>query len=367
MSTTDAFPKQPHELTPEWLTTCLRRAGQLGPSHTVSNFTSTPIGEGIGMLGVIARLGLAYEGEQGPLDSVVAKFATPNEANRAVAMVFRMYEREVRFFNDLANRVGGGIPACFGAEIDLETGDFVLVLEDLAGYRQGDQAAGCGVEDAIACIDVMARLHGAWWDAGTHPELGWVPTVDGELHAGGMVPAATGGWEAFLANFGHLVPQTVVDAGPRYLAGMPDLHRRMGLGAQTLAHGDFRLDNVLFGAAPGHHPVALVDWQGIIVSKGIHDLAYLLSQNLVTEDRRAHERDLVARYHAKLGEEGVTGYSREDCWEDYRLACLWLFEYAIVIGGTLDPANERGSAFMTGLIERSVATIMDLELLDLLP
>ena len=367
MSTTNAFPKQPHEVTPEWLTTCLRRAGQIGPTHTISSFTSTPIGEGIGMLGVIARLGLAYEREQGPLDSVVAKFATPNEANRAIAMVFRMYEREVRFFNDLAGHVSGGLPQCFGSEIDLDTGDFVLVMEDLNGYRQGDQAAGCGLADAIASIDVMARLHAAWWDAASRPELAWVPAVDGDLHQGGMVPTANGGWDAFLANFGHLVPQAIKEAGPRYIAGMPELHRRMGLGPQTLVHGDFRLDNVLFGDEPGQYPVALVDWQGILTSKGIQDLAYLLSQNLHTEDRRASERDLVARYHARLGEEGVTGYTLEDCWADYLLACLWLYEYAIVIGGTLDPANERGSAFMTGLIQRASDTIMDLDLLDLLP
>ncbi len=365
-STTGSFPKHPSEVTPGWLTERLRTAGALGPQHVVTSFTSTPLGEGIGMLGVIARLELAYEGERGPLDSVVVKCATPNEGNRAVAMAFRMYEREVRFFNDLAGRVGDGIPACYEAEIDLETGDFVLILEDLAGYRQGDQAAGCGLADAVLAIGVMARLHASWWDVGDRPELAWVPTVDGELHRGGMVAATQGGWEPFVAGFGHLVPQELIDAGPRFLAGLSDLHHRMGQGPQTLIHGDFRLDNVLFGVEPDQYPIALVDWQGIIVSKGVHDLAYLLSQNLVTEERRMHERDLVAQYHARLGEEGVTGYSLEECWDDYRLACLWLFEYAVVIGGTLDPANERGSAFMTGLIERSALTITDLGLLDLL-
>ena len=140
-----------------------------------------------------------------------------------------------------------------------------------------------------------------------------------------------------------------------------------GRGTQTLIHGDFRLDNILFGVAPEHHPIALVDWQGIIVSKGVHDLAYLLSQNLKTDLRREHERALVADYHARLEQHGVTGYSADECWDDYRLAALWLFEYAIIIGGGLDPANDRGTAFMTGLVERSSQTIVDLDLLDLLP
>jgi len=365
-STTGQFPKHPTEVTPLWLTERLRAAGAIGASHVITSFTSTPLGEGVGMLGVIARLELAYEGERGPLDSIVVKCATSTEANRAVAMGFRMYEREVRFFNELASRVGAGVPACYHARIDLATGDFVILLEDLAGYRQGDQVAGCDLDDAVLSIDVMARLHAAWWDAGDRPELEWVPTVDGDLHRGGMVAGTRAGWEPFVAGFGHLVPQELLDAGPRFMAGLSELHGRMGQGPQTLIHGDFRLDNVLFGVEAHHYPIALVDWQGIIVSKGAHDLAYLLSQNLVTEARRTHERDLVARYHARLGDEGVTGYSFDECWDDYRLACLWLFEYAVVIGGTLDPANERGSAFMTGLIERSALTITDLGLLSLL-
>ena len=330
-------------------------------------FRSEPIGEGAGMLGVIARLHLQYEAEAGPISSVVVKCATPTVANRAVAMTFHMYEREVRFFQELADRLQEGVPACYAAEIDLESGDFVLVLEDLAGYRPGDQAAGCDLDDARRCIDVMARLHSAWWGATDDPQLSWVPTVDGELHRGGMVPAAQATWEPFVANFGQLVDPSIIAAGSRYLAALPELHMRMGQSPQTLIHGDFRLDNLLFGTQDGHHPIALVDWQGIIVSKGVHDLAYLLSQNLKSELRREHERDLVGEYHAKLEQHGVTGYSSSQCWDDYCVAALWLFEYAIIIGGGLDPANDRGTAFMSGLVERSSRTIVDLDLLDLLP
>ncbi|MET0910604.1 MAG: phosphotransferase [Ilumatobacteraceae bacterium] len=362
-----SFPTQPGDVTPEWLTAQLRDAGTLADGQTITEFRSEPVGEGAGMLGVIARLHLEYEGEPGPISSVVVKCATPTVANRAVAMTFHMYEREVRFFSELADRMRTGIPECYGAEIDVATGDFVLLLEDLVGYRTGDQAAGCDVADTERCIEVMAALHGAWWDAVDHPQLQWVPTVDGDLHRGGMVPAAEATWDPFVANFGHLVDPVILAAGPQYLAGLPELHHRMGRGPQTLIHGDFRLDNILFGVEPGHRPIALVDWQGIIVSKGVHDLAYLLSQNLTTELRREHERALVAGYHSQLEEHGVTGYSADQCWEDYCLAALWLFEYAIIIGGGLDPANDRGTAFMSGLVERSSQTIVDLDLLELLP
>ncbi len=224
------FPTQPAEVTAGWLTAQLRSAGAIDETHTVAGFRSEPIGEGAGMLGVIARLQLQYEAEAGGISSVVVKCATPTVANRAVAMTFHMYEREVRFFRELADRLHEGVPACYAAEIDLESGDFVLVLEDLAGYRPGDQAAGCELADAQLCIDVMARLHSAWWDDTDQPQLSWVPTVDGELHRGGMVPAAEATWEPFVANFGDLVDPAIIAAGSRYLAALPELHMRMGAG-----------------------------------------------------------------------------------------------------------------------------------------
>jgi aminoglycoside phosphotransferase (APT) family kinase protein len=281
-------------------------------------------------------------------------------------MTFHMYEREVRFFRELAGHVDEGIPATYAAEIDLSSGDFVVLMEDLAAYRPGDQAAGCGIDDAQLCVEVMARLHSAWWGSTDAPELAWVPNVDGDMHRAGMVGAAEATWAPFLANFGHLVAPEIIDAGTHYLAQLPVLHHRMGEAPQTLIHGDFRLDNVMFGVTPEQHPIALVDWQGVIVSKGAHDLAYLLTQNVRTDIRRAHERELVADYSRQLAARGVSGYSAEQAWDDYRLAALWLFEYAIIIGGGLDPANERGSAFMSGLVERSSQTIVDLDLLGLL-
>ena len=97
-------------MTPEWLTAQLRDAGALDGAHSISGFRSEPIGEGAGMLGVIARLELDYAGEPGPIASVVVKCATPTVANRAVAMTFHMYEREVRFFRELADRMRTGRP-----------------------------------------------------------------------------------------------------------------------------------------------------------------------------------------------------------------------------------------------------------------
>ena len=102
------------------------------------------------------------------------------------------------------------------------------------------------------------------------------------------------------------------------------------------------------------------------MSSATHDVAYLLTQNLTIEDRRTYEDELLHHYHDRLVAEGVTNYSFERFEADYDLAALYLFVYAVVIAGTLDPSNERGMAFMAKLVERACTAIVDRDLLRLL-
>ena len=360
------FPTNPGELTADWLTAQLRASGATTRA-AVTSFALTPIGEGVGMLAVITRIALTYDvAEPAAPSTVIAKFATPSEQNRAVAAHFHVYEREAFFLRDVAGHTTAPIPTVYGVEIDVPSGEFVLLMEDLGAYRTGDQVAGCGVAEAKLVLDAITPVHAAYWGRTDRPELDFAPRIDGDMQRVGMSGACTSGWEECMKRFGHLVPDVVHAARERYTSSAEDLHRRMGRLPQTLAHGDLRLDNIMFGITPAHRPAAVLDWQGVIVSAAVQDVAYLLTQNLTIDNRRAHERELLEHYHARLTEHGVTGYPFTQFEADYRLAALYLFVYAVVIGGTLDPSNERGLAFMGQLIERACSAIVDHDLLSLL-
>ena len=58
------------------------------------------------------------------------------------------------------------------------------------------------------------------------------------------------------------------------------------LGTPQLLHGDFRADNLFFDA---DGTVVVIDWQAISQGGGAADVGYFVSQNMSTEDRRAHE------------------------------------------------------------------------------
>jgi aminoglycoside phosphotransferase (APT) family kinase protein len=132
-----------------------------------------------------------------------------------------------------------------------------------------------------------------------------------------------------------------------------------------LVHGDYRLDNLLFDDADPPQ-VTAVDWQTVNLGLPARDLAYFITTGLDPEPRRAAEQDLVATYHRRLAELGVTGYTAEDCWQDYRFAALQ-GPLVAVFGAAYGTPSERGDAMFAAMIRRSCAAIRDLDSLTQQP
>jgi len=66
----------------------------------------------------------------------------------------------------------------------------------------------------------------------------------------------------------------------------------------------------------------LLDWQFWHPTIGATDLAFLIGTRWPPETRRRLEKPLLHRYHRGLVSRGVTGYSFDACWDDYRLSVI---------------------------------------------
>lgn len=345
-----AFPTTPEALTNGWLAETLAMPVS---GHRVERF-----GEGTGVIGLVTRVHLSAPG--GP-ETLIAKFPSPAPENRAVAATYDMYGREVRFYQDIADRLPMRTAACYFAAHDPESQDFVLLLEDLTDYRIGDQVAGCTLKDARAVVDAIANLHAATWTGADYPGL---DSHASDMQREGMVGGFQLGWPVVLEQFADLVPTRALTAGEKMPAAIGRLLDQMCAEPVCLSHADVRLDNIFFG---GDGDVVLVDWQSACTSAPEHDLAYFLTQS-VPRDVLARE-DLVARYHATLSASlaaSGTDYPIEQCRERYRLCALYLLCYAVVIAGTLDMGNERGRKLARTLLGNSLAALDEMNAFELL-
>ena len=121
----------PEGLTDSWLSSVLR--------SDVSVRGTSRIGDGL--VGMNIRLELDSDGSLPA--TLVAKLPSPDPTSRATGIALRNYEREVSFYLEIAPTVDIRVPRCYHGEWHADSGDFVLLMEDLAPAVQGNQITGC--------------------------------------------------------------------------------------------------------------------------------------------------------------------------------------------------------------------------------
>lgn len=302
----DALPTAPEEITPAWV------GSRLGAS--VAALRVEPITDRTGVNGETVRLHVTYEDEGGPA-SMIAKL--PSARSRGVAEYQRWYEREVRFYLELAPDTPMRTPACFAAEI-APNDDFVLLLEDLGALRQGSQVAGCTLEEARAALDAAAALHARWWEHQPEPHP-WLPYTTVGLDRARPVQGA------FARAWGYVrdsMPEAARAAVDRGVEAYPYLLAEISAGPVTVCHGDYRLDNLFFDGRGEGREVVAFDWQFACRARGTYDVAYFLALDL-DPGVLATERDgLLAGYVDALAERGVEGYGLDECRRDYAVSLV---------------------------------------------
>ena len=134
----------------------------------------------------------------------------------------------------------------------------------------------------------------------------------------------------------------------------------------TVQHGDYRLDNMLFGTAAGGPPLVVVDWQTVSWGPGLIDAAYFLGAGLQPDDRRRHEHDLLRRYWEGLRAGGAPAFPWERCWAEYRLYAPAGMLMAIGASMMVE-RTPRGDDMFVAMASRHAAQMCDLDSLALLP
>jgi len=353
-------------LTPAWLTEAFRASGVLRAA-AVRDTRVEPIGIGVGFLGQLARLHLTYDrAEAGAPATAVAKLPSLDPGGLQVCRLFRFYEREVRFYRELAGTLPTRVPRCYASAFDAETDASLMVLEDFGALRMGDDAGGCSAVDAEAAIRNITRVHAAWWRSPKLDRLEWMPVVDDPVHQFSE-PAYQGSLDAFLKGFGDALSPKVRAVTERMAPHVIDLLHASAEGPHTLAHGDYRLDNLFFDGADVGADVATIDWQIAYRGPGIFDVAYFLSGCLEPPLRRAHEMRLLRLWYDAVTEGRAAGYSFDDAVLGYRRSVLYCNVYTVIAVGSLAAANERGRAVFGGWLRRRGAAIEDLDAGELIP
>jgi hypothetical protein len=367
MATTSNLPFAIGDITPDWLTAAITEAGVLAGANVVA-FRHESVPGGSGLFGTVERLVPEYDRpDAGGPASLIVKIPVAEEGPRSIGLALRLYERETRFYRDLAGRVPLATPRCYTAAMAPEGGRFVLLLEDLSGRRLGDQIAGWSVDEAEIAVAQLAKLHATTWNERALDKCDWLPAANAPDLMGMVQGGYQQCWAPFAANFGDRLPAPLLKAGEALATTLPALLGTLTEPPRTLVHGDYRMDNMIFGVKPQDPPFSIIDWQLVARARGVFDFAYFMAQGGDPIRRKDNEMRLLEAYHGLLAEGGVAGYSFDECLHDYRASILYGLVYIVISVGLLENADERMQHLFGTALERTIRAIDDLDATELMP
>jgi aminoglycoside phosphotransferase (APT) family kinase protein len=236
-----------------------------------------------------------------------------------------MYRTEVRIYRDVLPGSGIETPEVYAIEAEGDGTVFTLLMEDLGarpGVRIGHVLDPTTPDDVDSLLRTLATLHAQWWSADRlAARVPWAKTP--------VCDAAMQFW----SEIGPRLTRRHLESGHR--AAVVDTSRwpedrlwrafaRMreadSTGPPTLLHGDVHAGNVYYvrGGDGG-----LLDWQLSLRGCWALDVGYLLTSALTVQDRRAHERALLAGYLERLTAWGVDAPGFDEAWTRYRQNALY--------------------------------------------
>jgi aminoglycoside/choline kinase family phosphotransferase len=350
MATTPAIPTTADEMTPEWLTASLE------PRHPGVVVQAVEVIERHELTNAHARIRVTYTEPANAPETMFGKLAPLDPARRDAIIASGMGVREVRFYAELAPALSLRVPTAHTALVD-DDDHFVLLLEDLtaSGCAVSDGTWGIPADAAAGALADLAELHVRYEDpARRAASAPWARVSKPAL-----------GYAAPMLRFGmehhrDRLTDGFVAIAELYLGRHDELQARWHAGPHTLIHGDPHIGNLFLDGTR----VGFLDWGIINVNTPMRDVGYFLTMAMDTDERRAHERDLLRHYLDVRAARGGSPISFDDAWFAHRLHAAYNVPASCQVVTFPEHASPARRVFADAFLARAQASIDDLEAVD---
>lgn len=352
-------PKKPSDITTEWMNYAFSEAGLCKP-NTIMGIDVEPLGPHVkGLLSSICRVIISYKTPVQDLPkSVVIKFPPERDENRSFGSSWGVYEREIRFYRELANKSPIRIPKCYFTVLDDSNNNFLLMIEDAGNWIQGDQINGLSINQTKSTVTAIAKFHGYWWNSKELEELTWMPEENRD-----HVHAFKDNWDEFKEEHRDILDDQKIYSGDLIAQSGQKIEDLSKIAPRTIIHYDFRADNMLFNE---QDDIMVVDWQTAIKSFGAFDIARAVCGSHHGILEKSHHIEFLELWYKEILDSGVTNYTFDEAWRDYRLGIILSSYVPVSAHHFLSHEGSRGISILKAMIERLFYAFHECEVLELL-
>jgi ecdysteroid kinase len=308
----------PDQINTEWLTAVLTRAYALD-NGAVESFTSETNER---ELSTNIRLKLNYSaGAGGDMPrNLFLKMVNTDRGDE----FFDSSEVDY-YIRDYIGVQGLPIPRSDDAAYSETLGRYHILMDDLSETHVPSYAKTPTLEHGLALAEGLAAMHAHWWGR-QRLETAGEPIPSAEAIKRFVAVAEPGAGHIIEACADQLEAHWPDAIRELYEKHPPLMIERTGDGnGFTLIHGDTNLTNILVPMV-GECPIYVLDRQpfdwSLTTWLGVYDLAYPMVLGWDVEIRRRFEKPILEHYHKQLLKHGVSGYSWEQLFYDYRLSAV---------------------------------------------
>jgi len=213
------------------------------------------------------------------------------------------------------------IPRCYDIFISEDTGEFLIVLEDLSEkYVVSDSAKFNDKNVWFSCIDSLAQFHSRLWNNAIIDSL-----ITGremreiEAESKSQKEQLHKFLLQFNEKFNHKIRKIFNHVMEINISLMKERQQRVySKNNITICNGDSHIYNFMLPTGESYNPL-IVDFQFWGEGIGTADLAHFTRVGFSDELKEKIQIPLVEYYHTALLKNGVTNYSWNSCFRGYHL------------------------------------------------
>ncbi len=352
-------PKKPSEITANWMNYALNEVG-LCSIDDIVGIDVQPLGPHVkGLLSSICRVNIECKSQAQDLpQSVVIKFPPERDENKNFGTKMRVYEREQRFYRELASRCPIRIPKCYFSVMDEANDEYLLMLEDARDWMPGDQVDGLTVNQTKSAVLAISKFHSYWWESKELEELTWIPEENRDHEH-----AFHDNWDDFKEEHKDILNEQYLYIGDTIAQSGRRIKDLTQVGPRTIIHYDFRADNMMFNEKD---EILVVDWQTALISFGAFDVVRAVCGSHHGVLARNHHIELLNLWYQELLNSGVTNYSFDEAWRDYRIGIIVSSYVPVAAHHFLSHEGTHGMDVLKAMIKRIFYAMNECDVLELL-
>jgi HAD superfamily hydrolase (TIGR01509 family) len=263
-----------------------------------------------------------------------------------------LYEREYYFYDVISKHVPVNYPEFYGLIKDDEGNNIGILMKNLLneGYKVGLDLNSNKIDISLKIIEYLAKMHTKFWESDKNDnsqlqqQFPKLRKNNDEMFNPKWDNFIKSRWGMFKGKWQNILSNEQLTIGEYIVANFGEIQEKLSDKNLTLCHGDVKSANIFYKKLDSNNSNSnkddyepyFIDWQYIIMGKGVQDLVFFMIESFEIETMKLYKTLFKEYYYVKLIENGVKNYSKDEYSTDFNNAAYYFPFFVAIWFGTLN-------------------------------